>query len=70
MAQHMEGSEDVCPLDHLPQRTALQHFGAENISGLLRQEAHVDQNLKDRESVWLTARTLDTDHPLCGTRPL
>lgn len=53
MSQNMEGSEDVCPLDHLSQRTPLEHFGAENISRLLCQEAYMDQDLKeDRDTLW------------------
>lgn len=45
----MESSEDVCPLDHLSQGTAFQHFRAENVSRLLRQEAHMDQDLQHRD---------------------
>lgn len=45
VAQHVEGGQDVCPLNHLPQRPALQDLGAKHVSGLLRQEAHVDQDL-------------------------
>lgn len=53
MSQNMERSEDVCPLDHLSQWTPLQHFGAENISGLLCQEADMDQDLKEHgDKLW------------------
>lgn len=45
MSQNMESSEDVCPLDHLSQGPPLEDFGAENISRLFGQEAHMDQNL-------------------------
>lgn len=58
VTQNVESSEDVCPLDHLSQRTPLQHFGAEDISGLLRQEAHVDQDLKNRDTFGIS--TLNT----------
>lgn len=53
MSQNVKGSEDVCPLDHLSQRTPLEHFGAENISRLFRQEAYVDQDLgkEDRDTL-------------------
>lgn len=47
MSQHMESGEDVCPLDHLSQGTPLEDLGAENISGLFCQEAHVDENLQE-----------------------
>lgn len=60
----MESSEDVCPLDHLSQRTPLQHFGAEDISRLLRQEAHMDQDLKDRDTFGM----LNTEYCLCETQ--
>lgn len=49
VSQHMQSGEDVCPLDHLSQRTPLQDLGAENVSGLLCQEAHVDENLTGAE---------------------
>lgn len=53
MSQNMESSEDVCPLDHLSQGTPLEDFGAENISRLFCQEAHMDQNLKEkRDKLW------------------
>ena len=53
MSQDVESCEDVGPLDHLSQRTALQHLGAENISRLLRQEADMDQDLeKDRDIMY------------------
>lgn len=42
----MEGCEDVSPLHHLPQWTPLQHLGTEDIPRLLRQKAHVDEDLK------------------------
>lgn len=42
VSQHVEGCEDVGPLHHLTQRTPLQHFGTENIPGLLGQKAHVN----------------------------
>lgn len=51
MSQNMKGSEDVCPLDHLSQRTPLEHFGAENISRLFRQEADMDQDLEDGDKL-------------------
>jgi len=57
MSQHMQRSEDVGPLDHLSQRTALQHFGAEHISRLLGEEADVDQDLKQGHDA---AERLDT----------
>lgn len=47
MSQHMESGEDVCPLDHLSQGTPFEDLGAENISGLFCQEAHMDENLKE-----------------------
>lgn len=47
MSQHMESGEDVCPLDHLSQGTPLEDLGAENISRLFCQEAHMDENLKE-----------------------
>lgn len=49
MSQNMESSEDVCPLDHLSQGTPLEDFGAENISRLFGQEAHMDQNLGEKK---------------------
>lgn len=49
MSQNMKGSEDVCPLDHLSQRTPLEHFGAENISRLFSQEAYMDQDLEKED---------------------
>lgn len=53
MSQNMQGGEDVSPLDHFSQRTPLQHFGAENISRLLCQEAYMDQDLReDRDTLW------------------
>ncbi|TNN83347.1 hypothetical protein EYF80_006328 [Liparis tanakae] len=45
VSQHVERCEDVGPLYHLAQRTPLQHFGTEHVPRLLRQEAHVNQNL-------------------------
>lgn len=47
VSQDMQGGEDVSPLDHLSQRTPLQHLGAENVPGLFRQEAHMDQDLEE-----------------------
>lgn len=54
MSQHMEGGEDVSPLDHLSQGTPLEDLGAENVSRLFCQEAHMDENLKaGREDGWI-----------------
>lgn len=46
----MKGSQDVCPLDHLSQRSPFQHFWAKNIPRLLSQEAHMHQDLKEKDS--------------------
>lgn len=46
MSQNMESGEDVSPLDHLSQWTPLQHLGAEDISRLFCEEAHMDQDLE------------------------
>ena len=48
VAQHVQDREDVGPLHHLAQRTPLQHFGTEDVPGLLGQEAHVDEDLDSR----------------------
>lgn len=45
VAQHVESSQNVCPLHHLPQRPALQHPRAEHVPGLLCQEADVHEDL-------------------------
>lgn len=45
VSQHVEGREDVGPLNHLPQRTPLEHFGTEDIPRLLRQKANVNEDL-------------------------
>lgn len=62
VSQHMEGCEDVSPLHHLPQWTPLQHLGTEDIPRLLRQKAHVDEDLKaerkEVKSVWIVKALL------------
>lgn len=68
VSQHMEGCEDVSPLHHLPQWTPLQHLGTEDIPRLLRQKAHVDEDLKaerkkvksrrERAAVWFVKALL------------
>lgn len=63
VTQNVESREDVCPLDHLAQRTPLQHFGAEDISRLLRQEAHVDQDLRSRDTFGTSTPPLPTVVP-------
>lgn len=45
VAQHVESSQDVCPLHHLPQGPALQHPRAKHVPRLLRQEADVHEDL-------------------------
>lgn len=50
VSQHVEGSEDVSPLHHLAQRTPLQHLGTEDVPRLLRQEAHVNQDLEGEQA--------------------
>lgn len=50
MSEHVEGCDDISPLHHLAQGTPLQHLGAEDIPGLLRQKAHMDQNLQREKS--------------------
>ena len=61
VAQHVKGGQDVCPLNHLPQGPALQDLRAEHVSGLLRQEAHVDQDLRNTRAR-LGTTTLFIEH--------
>lgn len=49
MAQHIESSQNVCPLHHLSQRPALQHSWAEHVPRLLCQEANVDKDLGEQD---------------------
>jgi hypothetical protein len=49
MAQHVESSQDVCPLYHLSQRPALQYPWAEHVPRLLCQEANVDKDLGEQD---------------------
>lgn len=43
--QHVESCEDVRPLHHLPKRPPLQDLGTEDVAGLLRQKADVNEDL-------------------------
>lgn len=49
VAQHVQSSQNVCPLHHLSQRPALQHPWAEHVPRLLCQEADVDKDLGEQD---------------------